>query len=92
MYIELRKLCMVDKLLTFLVESFMFSQSNIDPNDLQLGCFVPSEECILSAVDTIFTRLGATDRIMTGESKSFSDNCSILKITPEVIGHNNRKS
>ncbi|KAI3923592.1 hypothetical protein MKW98_011222 [Papaver atlanticum] len=52
------------------------------PNDLHLGedadrscplilaqlvCFVPGETCILSPVDTIFTRLGATDRIMTGE-------------------------
>ncbi|KAL2479725.1 DNA mismatch repair protein MSH7 [Abeliophyllum distichum] len=34
----------------------------------QLGCYVPCEICVLSLVDTIFTRLGATDRIMTGES------------------------
>ncbi|KAJ4846391.1 DNA mismatch repair protein msh7 [Turnera subulata] len=34
----------------------------------QLGCFVPSEKCVLSLVDIIFTRLGATDRIMSGES------------------------
>ncbi|KAL5838399.1 hypothetical protein ACOSQ3_015568 [Xanthoceras sorbifolium] len=34
----------------------------------QLGCFVPGEMCVLSLVDIIFTRLGATDRIMTGES------------------------
>lgn len=34
----------------------------------QLGSFVPSEFCILSLVDVIFTRLGASDRIMTGES------------------------
>ncbi|XP_051114394.1 DNA mismatch repair protein MSH7 [Andrographis paniculata] len=34
----------------------------------QLGCFVPCESCTLSVADTIFTRLGATDRIMTGES------------------------
>ncbi|KAK3210754.1 hypothetical protein Dsin_015460 [Dipteronia sinensis] len=34
----------------------------------QLGCFVPGETCVLSLVDIIFTRLGATDRIMTGES------------------------
>ncbi|PPD72959.1 hypothetical protein GOBAR_DD30144 [Gossypium barbadense] len=34
----------------------------------QLGSFVPCETCIISLVDTIFTRLGATDRIMTGES------------------------
>ncbi|KAG6546638.1 hypothetical protein Mapa_011827 [Marchantia paleacea] len=34
----------------------------------QLGCYVPGEECKLSPVDTIFTRLGASDRIMAGES------------------------
>ncbi|KAK1418538.1 hypothetical protein QVD17_27683 [Tagetes erecta] len=34
----------------------------------QLGCYVPCEKCALSPVDIIFTRLGATDRIMTGES------------------------
>jgi len=36
---------------------------------LQLGCYVPCESCVLSVVDIIFTRLGAKDRIMTGESK-----------------------
>lgn len=36
----------------------------------QLGCYVPCENCALSLVDIIFTRLGASDRIMTGESKS----------------------
>ncbi|KAL5729308.1 DNA mismatch repair protein msh7 [Ranunculus cassubicifolius] len=34
----------------------------------QLGCYVPCETCVLSPVDIIFTRLGATDRIMSGES------------------------
>lgn len=37
----------------------------------QLGCYVPCEICVLSLVDIIFTRLGATDRIMTGESTFF---------------------
>ncbi|KAL3679867.1 hypothetical protein R1sor_022823 [Riccia sorocarpa] len=32
------------------------------------GCYVPGEACVLSHVDTIFTRLMATDRIMAGES------------------------
>jgi len=31
---------------------------------------VPCETCVLSAADMIFTRLGAVDRIMSGESKS----------------------
>ncbi|XP_068652588.1 DNA mismatch repair protein MSH7 [Aristolochia californica] len=37
----------------------------------QLGCYVPSEMCILTPVDTVFTRIGATDKIMTGESTFF---------------------
>ncbi|KAI4380038.1 hypothetical protein MLD38_006269 [Melastoma candidum] len=37
----------------------------------QLGCYVPCEILVLSPVDTIFTRLGATDRIMAGESTFF---------------------
>ncbi|KAM7277271.1 hypothetical protein ACFE04_019137 [Oxalis oulophora] len=37
----------------------------------QLGCFVPGEMCSLSIVDIVFTRLGAIDRIMTGESTFF---------------------
>ncbi|KAK1281748.1 DNA mismatch repair protein MSH7 [Acorus calamus] len=37
----------------------------------QLGCFVPCEMCVLSPVDVIFTRLGASDRIMSGESTFF---------------------
>ncbi|KAL0333926.1 UNVERIFIED_CONTAM: DNA mismatch repair protein MSH7 [Sesamum angustifolium] len=36
----------------------------------QLGCYVPCESCTLSVVDIIFTRLGAADRIMTGERRS----------------------
>ncbi|XP_058111124.1 DNA mismatch repair protein MSH7 [Magnolia sinica] len=48
----------------------------------QLGCYVPCEMCVLSPVDIVFTRLGATDRIMTGESTFFiecSETASILQ-------------
>ena len=34
----------------------------------QLGCYVPAEKCRLSPTDRIFTRMGARDSIMTGES------------------------
>ncbi|XP_022157567.1 DNA mismatch repair protein MSH7 isoform X2 [Momordica charantia] len=49
----------------------------------QLGCYVPCETCTLSVVDIIFTRLGATDRIMTGES-TFLVECSE---TASVLQH-----
>ncbi|KAK2166249.1 hypothetical protein LSH36_40g05016 [Paralvinella palmiformis] len=48
----------------------------------QLGCYVPAEKCILTPVDRVFTRLGATDRIMAGESTFFvelSETSSILR-------------
>ena len=37
-------------------------------SSLQLGCYVPCTSCELTLADSIFTRLGATDRIMSGES------------------------
>nr|XP_007152815.1 hypothetical protein PHAVU_004G162000g [Phaseolus vulgaris]ESW24809.1 hypothetical protein PHAVU_004G162000g [Phaseolus vulgaris] len=48
----------------------------------QLGCYVPCESCVLSVVDIIFTRLGAKDRIMTGESTFFiecTETASVLQ-------------
>jgi DNA mismatch repair protein MSH6 len=37
----------------------------------QLGCFVPGNEVRLSPIDRIFTRLGASDRILAGQSTFF---------------------
>lgn len=34
----------------------------------QLGCFVPASRLVLSPVDRIFTRVGASDRILAGQS------------------------
>ena len=34
----------------------------------QLGCYVPADECRLTPVDRIFTRLGADDDICRGLS------------------------
>ena len=34
----------------------------------QLGCMVPAEEMNLTPIDRIFTRLGAQDNIIGGES------------------------
>uniref|UniRef100_A0A673NKL9 DNA mismatch repair proteins mutS family domain-containing protein n=1 Tax=Sinocyclocheilus rhinocerous TaxID=307959 RepID=A0A673NKL9_9TELE len=47
----------------------------------QLGCYVPAESLRLSPVNRVFTRLGASDRIMSGESTFFvelSETASIL--------------
>ncbi|XP_076033999.1 DNA mismatch repair protein Msh6 isoform X2 [Oratosquilla oratoria] len=48
----------------------------------QLGCFVPAEECTLTPIDRVFTRIGASDRITMGESTFFvelSETSSIMK-------------
>jgi DNA mismatch repair protein MSH6 len=37
----------------------------------QIGCYVPAEECALTPIDRIFTRLGACDRILLGQSTFF---------------------
>ncbi|XP_030628388.1 DNA mismatch repair protein Msh6 [Chanos chanos] len=47
----------------------------------QLGCYVPAESLRFTPVDRVFTRLGASDRIMSGESTFFvelSETASIL--------------
>ena len=37
----------------------------------QIGCYVPGDLCKWSAVDRIFTRLGANDRLISGKSTFF---------------------
>ena len=34
----------------------------------QIGCYVPAEICELTPIDRIFTRIGASDRILEGKS------------------------
>lgn len=34
----------------------------------QIGCFVPASKCLFTPVDRIFTRIGASDRILEGQS------------------------
>lgn len=36
----------------------------------QLGCYVPAESLRYTPVDRVFTRLGASDRIMAGNVKN----------------------
>eukprot|EP01032_Pedospumella_encystans_P012451 gene12451-14405_t len=37
----------------------------------QIGCFVPADSCVMTPVDRIFTRVGASDRILAGQSTFF---------------------
>lgn len=54
----------------------------------QVGCYVPASACQLTLVDRIFTRLGAQDRIMAGESTFMvecSETASILQVCVELV-------
>jgi DNA mismatch repair protein MSH6 len=37
----------------------------------QIGCFVSAENCKLTIVDRVFTRIGASDRILENKSTFF---------------------
>ncbi|MFT7806013.1 DNA mismatch repair protein Msh6 [Arapaima gigas] len=54
----------------------------------QLGCYVPAESLRLTPVDRVFTRLGASDRIMSGESTFFVE----LSETASILHHGTRHS
>lgn len=54
----------------------------------QLGCYVPAESLRFSPVDRVFTRLGASDRIMAGESTFFVE----LSETASILRHASRHS
>eukprot|EP00941_MAST-03F_sp_MAST-3F-sp1_P003696 g3696.t1 len=47
----------------------------------QIGCYVPAEAMELSLVDRIFTRLGASDKLMAGQSTFFVE----LSETSEML-------
>uniref|UniRef100_A0A2K5RLM4 DNA mismatch repair protein n=1 Tax=Cebus imitator TaxID=2715852 RepID=A0A2K5RLM4_CEBIM len=49
----------------------------------QMGCYVPAEVCRLTPIDRVFTRLGASDRIMSGESTFFVE----LSETASILSH-----
>jgi DNA mismatch repair protein MSH6 len=37
----------------------------------QIGCYVPAKSCKLTIVDRVFTRIGASDRILENKSTFF---------------------
>jgi len=46
----------------------------------QIGCFVPAKECRLSVVDRIFTRIGASDKLLEGKSTFYIEMEETLNI------------
>lgn len=47
----------------------------------QIGCFVPADFCEFSVVDSIFTRVGASDKILENKSTFFME----LEETKNII-------
>ena len=46
---------------------FLHLQAGLLAVMAQTGCYIPAEVCRLTPIDRVFTRLGASDRIMSGE-------------------------
>eukprot|EP01133_Synstelium_polycarpum_P007914 gene7914-9292_t len=69
-------------------KSTLLRQSCIVVLMAQLGCYVPAESARLSIVDRIFTRLGANDNIMAGQSTFMME----LAETSTVLRHATRHS
>jgi len=53
-----------------------------------MGCFVPSSLCRLTPIDRIFTRVGANDRILMGQSTFMVE----LEETSNILRHATRNS
>jgi DNA mismatch repair protein MSH6 len=52
----------------------------------QMGCKVPADKCVMTPVDRIFTRVGASDRILAGQSTFFvelAETATILRSATE---------
>ena len=45
-----------------------------------MGCYVPAESLEMTVVDRVFTRLGASDRILEGKSTFFVEMEECLNI------------
>ncbi|TMW60695.1 hypothetical protein Poli38472_000737 [Pythium oligandrum] len=54
----------------------------------QIGCFVPASKCRMSPVDRVFTRIGASDRILAGQSTLYVE----LAETATILNHASRHS
>lgn len=62
---------------------------NFEPNYFLQGCHIPASSCRFTLVDRIFTRLGANDDILTGQSTflvELSETATILQhATPNSL-------
>jgi DNA mismatch repair protein MSH6 len=54
---------------------------------LTKGCYVPAEQCKLTPVDRIFTRIGASDKILHGESTFYLELSETACILHNATAH-----
>ena len=54
----------------------------------QMGCYVPADACEFTVVDSIFTRVGASDKILENKSTFYME----LEETKYIIDHATKHS
>ena len=64
-------------------KSTLLRQTSIAVILAQIGCYVTAEKWILTPIDRIFTRIGASDRILEGKSVFFVE----LEETKQVLDY-----
>lgn len=69
-------------------KSTILRQTCISVVMAQVGCYVPASECRLTAVDKIFTRIGAYDLIIEGKSTFLVE----LEETADILNHSSSDS
>jgi len=69
-------------------KSTLMRQTGLTIMLAQMGCYVPASSCRLSPVDRIFTRIGASDKILAGESTFYLE----LSETSSILHHATKHS
>ena len=64
-------------------KSTLLRQTSIAVILAQMGCYVPANKCLMTPIDRIFTRVGASDRILEGKSVFFVE----LEETKQVLDY-----
>jgi len=69
-------------------KSTLLRQTCVNVILAQMGCYVPAQQCELTVVDRIFTRIGANDRILNGQSTFFVE----LEETSNILRNSTERS
>lgn len=69
-------------------KSTLLRQACVNVILAQMGCYVAARECELTVVDRVFTRIGANDRILNGQSTFFVE----LEETSNILKNSTQRS